>query len=77
VYKCTTAGSASVAKWAYVGSIRGASGATASVATTSSNGLMSSTDKSRLDNLNSRIQLGTGCNLVYDSTNKCVSFQFL
>jgi hypothetical protein len=40
-------------------------------------GLMSKTDKKNLDNLTSRIQLGTSCNLIYDTTNKCVSFQFL
>ena len=47
VYKCTVGGAASVAKWMYVGSIRGAtgaSGATASVVTTSANGLVPAGD---------------------------------
>ena len=58
VYKCTTAGNASTAKWAYVGSIKGATGAagtnatTTATATTSANGLMSASDKSKLDNTN-------------------------
>lgn len=47
VYKCTVAGAASVAKWMYVGSIRGAtgaSGATASTVTASANGLVPKAD---------------------------------
>lgn len=54
VYLCTVAGAASTAKWKYVGSIKGttgASGTTASVATTTSNGLMSAADKVKLNNI--------------------------
>lgn len=57
VYQCTTAGAASVAKWVYVGSIKGATGAagqnatTTAVATTSANGLMSAADKTKLDGI--------------------------
>ena len=74
-YRCTTSGTASVAKWVYVGSIRGATGATGptgpqgatgpqgpqgpagtnatttAVATTAANGLMSSSDKAKLDQI--------------------------
>lgn len=44
MYKCTVAGNAATAKWIYIGCIKGANGTnatTTSVATTSSNGLMS------------------------------------
>lgn len=55
VYKCSTAGAASDAKWIYIGSIKGAKGAagtnatTTSVATTSANGLMGNDMVSRLN----------------------------
>ncbi len=54
IYKCTTAGTASVAKWVYVGSIKGATGSNGSNATTTEvasstkNGLMSSGDFTKL-----------------------------
>ena len=57
VYRCTVAGAASAAKWVYVGSIKGATGAagtnatTTAVATQSANGLMSSGDKTKLDGI--------------------------
>jgi len=57
VYRCTVAGAASAAKWVYVGSIKGATGAagqnatTTAVATTSANGLMSAADKTKLDGI--------------------------
>lgn len=63
VYKCTTAGTASVAKWSYVGSIKGATGktgatgpagtnaTTTAVATTSANGLMSSAMVTKLNGI--------------------------
>ena len=55
VYRCTTSGAASTAKWVYTGSIKGATGAqgtnatTTSVATTSANGLMSKDMVTRLN----------------------------
>ena len=55
VYKCTTAGAASAAKWVYVGSIKGATGTagtnatTTAVATTSANGLMGKDMVTRLN----------------------------
>lgn len=55
VYKCTTAGAASAAKWVYAGSIKGATGAagtnatTTAVATTSANGLMGKDMVTRLN----------------------------
>ena len=58
VYKCTTAGNASTAKWAYVASIKGATGAagtnatTTATATSSADGLMSKEDKAKLDATN-------------------------
>lgn len=41
IYRCTNAGNASVAKWVYVGCLKGANATTTAVATTSTNGLMS------------------------------------
>ena len=55
VYKCTTSGNASTAKWAYIGSFKGAAGenaTTTSTATSSTNGLMSYSDKAKLDATN-------------------------
>lgn len=58
VYRCTVAGAAAAAKWMYVGSIKGATGATGAAgqnatttaaATQSANGLMSTADKKKLD----------------------------
>lgn len=60
MYKCTVAGNAATAKWVYVGCIKGATGSkgdtgtnatTTSVATTNANGLMSSSDKAKIDNV--------------------------
>ena len=57
VYKCTTAGNASTAKWTYVGSLKGATGANGTNATTtaeatqSAKGLMSAADKKKLDGI--------------------------
>lgn len=57
VYKCTTAGAASVAKWSYVGSIKGATGAngtnatTTDTATQTTDGLFSAEDKIKLDGI--------------------------
>ena len=54
IYTCSTAGTASVAKWVYVGSIKGATGSNGSNATTTEvasstkNGLMSSGDFTKL-----------------------------
>lgn len=74
LYRCTVAGNASTAKWVYVGSMKGATGAkgdkgdpgvnatTTSVATTSANGLMSSSDKSKLNGI------ASGATAVTDST---------
>jgi hypothetical protein len=42
VYKCTTAGSASAAKWAYAGSIRGAAGSNGTNGTNGTNGIRGS-----------------------------------
>lgn len=62
VYRCTTAGSGTTAKWTYQGSIRGAAGTnatTTAVATTSANGLMSAADKSKLDGIAAGAQVNS------------------
>lgn len=54
VYRCTVAGNATNARWVYVGSIKGNPGqnaTTTAVATTSANGLMSSSDKTKLNGI--------------------------
>ena len=74
LYRCTVAGNASTAKWVYVGSMKGATGAkgdkgdpgvnatTTAVATTSANGLMS---KDMVTKLNG---IASGATAVTDST---------
>ena len=71
LYRCTVAGNASTAKWVYVGSMKGATGAkgdkgvnatTTAVATTSANGLMS---KDMVTKLNG---IASGATAVSDST---------
>ena len=71
LYRCTVAGNASTAKWVYVGSMKGATGAkgdkgvnatTTAVATTSANGLMS---KNMVTKLNG---IASGATAVSDST---------
>lgn len=49
VYRCTTAGAPSAAKWVYVCNIKGKDGTASEVATPTVNGLMSSDDKAKLD----------------------------
>ena len=57
VYRCTVAGTAEVAKWVYAGCLKGAAGAagtnatTTAIATQTKAGLLSASDKKKLDGI--------------------------
>ena len=72
----TEAATANAVKTAYDKANHDHPYASTSVATTSSNGLMSSTDKKKLDTLSADVSLQNKAKVVYNSTTESIDFIF-